>query len=231
MTSFFVGSHMSQPPAPPPPPAKASAPDAAPLRAQVAVLRERASNLRSEREDLVSQLSDANGNAPATSALTGRLAEVEKQLTQTESALRSSEDRLAALGVGPDGERFTETGVAVVPRSERDQNSNDIPDNLLAVIIVSILFVGMPVAVGISRWIWKRSTTPKMSSTATLPAAEAQRLARMEQAIDAMAVELERISEGQRFVTRVLAEDRALPAGAAAPMPVPVRQPDEVARS
>ena len=33
-----------------------------------------------------------------------------------------------------------------------------------------------------------------------------ERLARMEQAIDAMAVETERISEGQRFTTRLLSE-------------------------
>lgn len=34
----------------------------------------------------------------------------------------------------------------------------------------------------------------------------AMRLERIEQAIEAMAVEVERISEGQRFVTRLLAE-------------------------
>lgn len=33
-----------------------------------------------------------------------------------------------------------------------------------------------------------------------------ERLARMEQAIDAMAVEVERISEGQRFTTKLLAD-------------------------
>jgi hypothetical protein len=33
-----------------------------------------------------------------------------------------------------------------------------------------------------------------------------ERLARMEQAIDAMAVETERISEGQRFTTKLLSE-------------------------
>ena len=33
-----------------------------------------------------------------------------------------------------------------------------------------------------------------------------QRLARIESAIETMAVEIERISEGQRFVTRLLAE-------------------------
>lgn len=33
-----------------------------------------------------------------------------------------------------------------------------------------------------------------------------QRLARIEQAVDSIAVEVERISEGQRFTTRLLAE-------------------------
>ncbi len=33
-----------------------------------------------------------------------------------------------------------------------------------------------------------------------------QRLARIEQAVDAVAVEVERISEGQRFTTRLLSE-------------------------
>ena len=44
-----------------------------------------------------------------------------------------------------------------------------------------------------------------------------QRLERMEQAIDAISVEVERISEGQRFVTRLLSERAQAPAlGAAA---------------
>ena len=38
-----------------------------------------------------------------------------------------------------------------------------------------------------------------------------ERLERMEQAIDAMAVETERISEGQRFTTKLLSERAAEP--------------------
>ena len=49
--------------------------------------------------------------------------------------------------------------------------------------------------------------------TATMPSASisavtAARLERIEQAIDAMSLEVERIAEGQRFVTRLMA-DRA----------------------
>ena len=46
------------------------------------------------------------------------------------------------------------------------------------------------------------------------------RLMRIEQAVDAMAVEIERVSEGQRFVTRMLSER------AAEPIPLP-RQPSD----
>jgi len=37
------------------------------------------------------------------------------------------------------------------------------------------------------------------------------RLERIEQAVDAIAVEVERISEGQRFTTKIIAELRGLP--------------------
>jgi hypothetical protein len=49
-----------------------------------------------------------------------------------------------------------------------------------------------------------------------------QRIARIEQAVDSIAVEVERISEGQRFTTRLLSE-RAAPAPAAPASPPPGR--------
>jgi hypothetical protein len=43
------------------------------------------------------------------------------------------------------------------------------------------------------------------------------RLERMEQAIDSIAVEVERISEGQRFTTKLLSERTAPPGPASTP--------------
>jgi hypothetical protein len=42
------------------------------------------------------------------------------------------------------------------------------------------------------------------------PTVTEARLARIEQAVDAIAVEIERISEGQRFTTKLLSENRQL---------------------
>jgi len=58
-----------------------------------------------------------------------------------------------------------------------------------------------------------------------IPKEVADRLARMEQAIDSVAVEVERISEAQRFTTRLLSERtaNALPAGAGVPEATPTQ--------
>jgi hypothetical protein len=45
----------------------------------------------------------------------------------------------------------------------------------------------------------------------SLPDAVESRLERIEQAVDAIALEMERVSEGQRFTTKVLAERSAVP--------------------
>ena len=65
-----------------------------------------------------------------------------------------------------------------------------------------VIILGIPLVLVHARKIWKRdSDTPAGTSVAT-----DHRLERIEQAIDAMAVEVERISEGQRFVTKLLSD-------------------------
>ena len=58
-----------------------------------------------------------------------------------------------------------------------------------------------------------------------LPAESGERLERIEQAMDAIAIEVERVSEGQRFVTRLLSERGGAALHAAAPMSEPLRAP------
>ncbi|MCU0619837.1 MAG: hypothetical protein MUF40_08125, partial [Gemmatimonadaceae bacterium] len=57
----------------------------------------------------------------------------------------------------------------------------------------------------LQKWIEVRRTP------ASLPRESLERLARIENAIEAMAVEVERISEGQRFTTRLLSERAPTP--------------------
>lgn len=76
------------------------------------------------------------------------------------------------------------------------------------VMIVSIS-LGIPMIRVWARRLERDGSAPRQSSDVS------ERLARIENAIETMAVEVERISEGQRFTTKLLAE-RADGAGAAA---------------
>jgi hypothetical protein len=80
-----------------------------------------------------------------------------------------------------------------------------IDDNGVGVIAILSVFIGAPLAIAYARTIWKRSSDDRPRS-ALADNEAATRLLQMQQSIDAMAVEIERISEGQRFVTKVLSE-------------------------
>jgi hypothetical protein len=63
-----------------------------------------------------------------------------------------------------------------------------------------VLSIGIPLVRGLVRR-WDRQSALPASQPET-----AARLARIEQAIEAMSIEVERIAEGQRFVTRLMTD-------------------------
>ena len=65
-----------------------------------------------------------------------------------------------------------------------------------------IVVIGVPMARAYSRRMDAQSRNPQ------IPNEVAARLERMEQAIDSVALEVERISEGQRFTTKLLSEGK-----------------------
>jgi hypothetical protein len=82
-------------------------------------------------------------------------------------------------------------------------------------IIVPVIFLSIVAIVRISL-----RHREKMATMSQPPDARAiaERLMRMEQSIEAMAIEMERVGEGQRFVTKLLADrDQALPAASSSP--------------
>ena len=93
----------------------------------------------------------------------------------------------------------------------------DIPGELIPIVLfimMGITAIGYPIARAIARKMDREALPPN------IPLELTGRLERMEQAIDSIAVEVERISEGQRFTTKLLSER---PQGA--PQQLPPRQP------
>ena len=78
---------------------------------------------------------------------------------------------------------------------------------IMAIAIVPITAIGWPLARAYARRMERGGAAERIPGEVTA------RLERMEQAIDSIAVEVERISEGQRFTTKLLAERTAPPPG------------------
>ena len=79
----------------------------------------------------------------------------------------------------------------------------DIPPRTQEVVMMffvtmAIIVIGLPIARAISRWIDRRSNAPAIKTQDIQP-----HLVRIEQAVEAMAIEVERISEAQRYLTKL----------------------------
>lgn len=137
----------------------------------------------------------------------------------------------------PDGRVLTIGGSGVTqPQATTGQPAPpEIPDIPPGVVTVSVGFFVMVVLVAVGLPI-ARAIGRRMDRTAPAPARayaeNVERLKRIEQALDTVAIEVERVSENQRFVTRLLSEQRpdgvlpAAAAGAAAAVEVPAPRPE-----
>ena len=80
---------------------------------------------------------------------------------------------------------------------------------IASMVIIGLTIVLFPIARALARRLDRGGVARPLGASADTTA----RLERIEQAVEAMAVEVERISEGQRFITKLMHDMRSLPAG------------------
>jgi hypothetical protein len=80
-----------------------------------------------------------------------------------------------------------------------------VPLGFFATVVIVV--IGLPMARAFSRRSDLEAKNPR------IPTEIGARLERIEQAIEAVAIEVERISEGQRFTTRLLSEGKGTSEG------------------
>jgi hypothetical protein len=99
---------------------------------------------------------------------------------------------------GPNGEQ---TVIGMPPASDIiPPQAVDI--SIAFFVTIAVIIIGLPLARAIGRWLDRRTTSPQ------IPSGVSAQLDQLNQAVDAIALEVERISEGQRFTTRLLSEQR-----------------------
>jgi hypothetical protein len=161
--------------------------------------------LKAKREELSNQLTSAAGRrARLSQQLQGKdgvdRAGIESHITVLDKRIMQLESDIAETG-----RQLTMTpGYLVASTESASQFYGMDPDAVAALGAVFMIFVLAPMAFAAARIMWKRATSkpspPAISGDAS------RRLEHLEQGMDAIAVEIERISEGQRFVTRLLSE-------------------------
>jgi len=230
-------SALFQQPAPPPPPPPAPAPvtelgpnqvfvgslpggamsrqDVANLRARRSEISDQLESAASRRRELAEQLRRADGANKA--GLESRLGVLDQRIVRLESEL----DATGQLLTSPEAARMM-AGTKPARDFDPPVRFRDIDPE--PILITFTLFVLSPIALAMSRLIWKRASRVGSMAPA-ITGDSSQRLERIEQAMDAIAIEVERVSEGQRFVTRLLSERGGGALGAAQSAPEPVRVP------
>ncbi len=148
-----------------------------------------AANRREElAKDLRTAVPDARPGLQARiDLLDARILRIEQDIALTGEFLARSRTTIQGTGSPFDGGPFQSLNM-----------------NLTPIGILFTLFVLAPIALTMARAIWRRGSLTKHESA--IERENAERLARLEQAVDTIAVEMERVSEGQRFVTRLLSD-------------------------
>ena len=190
---------MTQPTPPTPQSAPAVGATATPqeLQAGIRDIAQQLKGLTRERELLREQLRAATG--AEREVVRDRLVTVDRQLAQTQADLSRSVEEITKVAVN----RAVRSSVVVQP-SSFGRAMNIDPDAVTAVFVMASVGLIVPISVGLARRLWRRPAAPVAPREAEL--VSSARLDRLEQSVDAIAIEIERISEGQRFVTRLLSE-------------------------
>ena len=175
------------------------------FRAQRLELARQMETLESTRSDLSSRLEEPLVTGADKKGLEERITQVDARIAAIDKQLADADAQVARAAAIP--------GAAVDPPAPPRTGPPEEAYVLGGIFMVIVL---LPLSIAFARRVWRRSTQVVTS----IPHELTDRLMRVEQTVEATAIEIERIGEGQRFMTRVLTETNAphaLPAAAAQP--------------
>jgi len=154
-------------------------------------LRDQLETLQDQRRELSNQLQDPMVNGANRTGLEQHIAEIDARITALDKQIANADAQVAQAAAVP--------GAVVRDPPHIRQGPPEEVFVLGGMFIVVVLF---PLTIAYARRLWRRGAV----AVSAIPHELMDRLTRLDQAIDSIAVEVERIGEGQRFVTRVLAE-------------------------
>lgn len=162
------------------------------LREKREVLWNVKGRLEEEREEIVRQLRAGPASDADKAGLEQRLAAVDQQIAKVSIDIAEADAEVAAGAAVP--------GALREDRS-RDDWVNGPPPELVGVGMALTAVLLFPVAIAWARRLWR-----KASVISVVPQELTDRVGNIERNIETVALEIERIGEGQRFVTQLMAQ-------------------------
>ncbi len=176
---------------------------------QIPTTHEEMMALMSQRDQLNDQLEEVTDRR---NEIIGQLRSGPPEAAQAslQSELKVLDQRVTELHndmslVGREIARASPELIAMMKDPEGPPPNDDFSEGLMAGGASVFAFMALVLFIVRRRLMKTLRRTPPV-----LPAGDSERLARVENGMEAMAIEIERISEGQRYVTKLLSESRGL---------------------
>lgn len=164
------------------------------LQEQATAIQYQLDQMSLSRKDLVQRMSTAT-NPEVVARLQAVLAQHDATAAELHARLLDLNAKVAELQQG--------TPQVIIPPFTPAREWPIDPDAMTGVFVFFSIALIVPMSVALLRRAWRRPLPPPAPATENVSSA---RLDRLEQAVDAIAIEVERIAESQRFVAKLLAE-------------------------
>jgi hypothetical protein len=155
-------------------------------------LVEQLDDLEDKRSDLQRQIQQADDGTEA--GLQARIKEIDARISATDAKIAEANASVAAAAAVPG---------AVVQEPPQPERTD--PEAMLGIGGSFVVVCLLPIIIAYSRRLWRRGATV----ISPVPQDVRDRLDGLANAVETIGLEVERIGEGQRFVTRLLAERAA----------------------
>lgn len=157
-------------------------------------LSEQLTSVSSRRSNLAAEIQRQTSDPAIRSGLEARLRLLDERILQLETDLATTGRQISSAPA----ELTTAAEMMHQPSGGGDFEEGLMIGGFSVLLFMSVVFF-------FARRRWKRRDTALPSA---LGSESAQRLERLENGMEAIAIEIERVSEGQRFVTRLLSESQ-----------------------
>jgi hypothetical protein len=153
-------------------------------------LNDQRNNLQSTRRGVSEQLQNPMVDGANRKGLEQQITNIDAQIAALDKEIAAANSRVASTALVP--------GAVVEPQHYR----NGPPEEVYIMGGLFMVVVLLPLSVAFAIRMLRRGR----AAVVAFPQEMLDRFTRIDQAMDAMAVEIERIGEGQRFVTKVMGE-------------------------